>query len=103
MSAERKHKPRPSRDRVDDKPKPPFPPQHQQPPGLEAKMTPQPEFEGAQYRRTSSKAKWRSLRPERPAQPDEIARAFVFFASEADSSYITGEVLTLLGGETRAA
>jgi NAD(P)-dependent dehydrogenase (short-subunit alcohol dehydrogenase family) len=39
----------------------------------------------------------------RPAQPDEIAPAFVFFASEGDSSYITGEVLTLLGGETRAA
>ena len=39
----------------------------------------------------------------RPAQPDEIAPAFVFFASEADSSYITGEVLTLLGGETRAS
>ncbi len=40
---------------------------------------------------------------ERPAQPEEVAPAFVFFASEADSSYITGEVLTLLGGETRAA
>jgi NAD(P)-dependent dehydrogenase (short-subunit alcohol dehydrogenase family) len=40
---------------------------------------------------------------ERPAQPDEIAPAFVFFASPADSSYITGEVLTLLGGETEAA
>jgi NAD(P)-dependent dehydrogenase (short-subunit alcohol dehydrogenase family) len=40
---------------------------------------------------------------ERPAQPEEIAPAFVFFASEADSSYITGEVLTLLGGETTAA
>ena len=39
----------------------------------------------------------------RPAQPDEIAPAFVFFASAADSSYITGEVLTLLGGETTAA
>jgi NAD(P)-dependent dehydrogenase (short-subunit alcohol dehydrogenase family) len=39
----------------------------------------------------------------RPAQPDEIAPAFVFFASNADSSYITGEVLTLLGGETTAA
>jgi len=39
----------------------------------------------------------------RPAQPEEIAPAFVFFASEFDSSYITGEVLTLLGGETTAA
>lgn len=38
----------------------------------------------------------------RPAQPEEIAPAFVFFASIADSSYITGEVLTLLGGETTA-
>src|SRR5947209_4640342 len=39
----------------------------------------------------------------RPAQPEEVAPAFVFFASEADASYITGEVLTLLGGETTAA
>jgi NAD(P)-dependent dehydrogenase (short-subunit alcohol dehydrogenase family) len=38
----------------------------------------------------------------RPAQPDEIAPAFVFFASHADSGYITGAVLTLLGGETTA-
>ena len=39
----------------------------------------------------------------RPAQPEEIAPAYVFFASNPDSSYITGEVLTLLGGETTAA
>lgn len=38
----------------------------------------------------------------RPAQPEEIAPAYVFFASDADSSYITGEILTLLGGETTA-
>ncbi|MDX2162258.1 MAG: SDR family oxidoreductase [bacterium] len=38
----------------------------------------------------------------RPAQPEEVAPSYVFFASEADSSYITGEVLTLLGGETVA-
>jgi NAD(P)-dependent dehydrogenase (short-subunit alcohol dehydrogenase family) len=38
----------------------------------------------------------------RPAQPEEVAPAYVFFASEADSSFITGEVLTLLGGETTA-
>jgi len=38
----------------------------------------------------------------RPAQPEEIAPAFVYFASEVNSSYVTGEVLTLLGGETTA-
>lgn len=37
----------------------------------------------------------------RPAQPEEIAPAYVYLGS-ADSSYVTGEVLTLLGGETRA-
>jgi NAD(P)-dependent dehydrogenase (short-subunit alcohol dehydrogenase family)/uncharacterized protein YecE (DUF72 family) len=40
---------------------------------------------------------------QRPAQPEEIAPSYVFFASDADSSYITGEVLTLLGGQTMAA
>jgi NAD(P)-dependent dehydrogenase (short-subunit alcohol dehydrogenase family) len=39
----------------------------------------------------------------RPAQPEEVAPAFVFFAAPVDSSYITGEILTLLGGATRAA
>lgn len=38
----------------------------------------------------------------RPAQPEEIAPAYVFFASDADSSYITGEVLSQLGGQTTA-
>jgi NAD(P)-dependent dehydrogenase (short-subunit alcohol dehydrogenase family) len=40
---------------------------------------------------------------ERPAQPEEIAPAYVFFASNADSSYITGVVLPALGGETVGA
>jgi NAD(P)-dependent dehydrogenase (short-subunit alcohol dehydrogenase family) len=39
----------------------------------------------------------------RPGQPEEVSPAFVFFASDADSSYITGEILTILGGDTRAA
>jgi NAD(P)-dependent dehydrogenase (short-subunit alcohol dehydrogenase family) len=37
---------------------------------------------------------------ERPAQPEEVAPAYVFFASDADSSFITGVVLPVLGGET---
>lgn len=39
----------------------------------------------------------------RPAQPEEIAPAYVYFASEVDSPYVTGEILTQLGGSTRAA
>jgi NAD(P)-dependent dehydrogenase (short-subunit alcohol dehydrogenase family) len=37
---------------------------------------------------------------QRPAQPDEIAPSYVFFASERLSSYYTGEVLAPTGGET---
>jgi len=29
-----------------------------------------------------------------------VPQAYVYFASEADCSYVTGEVLTLLGGKT---
>ncbi len=36
----------------------------------------------------------------RPADPDEIAPSFVFFASSTLSSYYTGEILAPLGGET---
>ena len=36
----------------------------------------------------------------RPAQPEELAPSYVFLASEADSSYITGIVLQVMGGET---
>jgi NAD(P)-dependent dehydrogenase (short-subunit alcohol dehydrogenase family) len=34
----------------------------------------------------------------RPAQPEEIAPAYVFLASAQTSSYITGEVLPIIGG-----
>lgn len=38
----------------------------------------------------------------RPAQPEEIAPAYVFLASNADSGYISGLVLPILGGDTIA-
>jgi NAD(P)-dependent dehydrogenase (short-subunit alcohol dehydrogenase family) len=38
----------------------------------------------------------------RPAQPEELAPAYVFLASEVDSSYVVGEVLSVMGGKTTA-
>jgi NAD(P)-dependent dehydrogenase (short-subunit alcohol dehydrogenase family) len=42
--------------------------------------------------------KFGSTTPMRPAQPEEIAPAFVFLAAPSCSSYITGEVLPIIGG-----
>ena len=39
-----------------------------------------------------------SAKMKRPAQPEEIAPAFVFLASPQTASYITGEVLPIIGG-----
>lgn len=39
----------------------------------------------------------------RPGQPEELAPTYVFLASNADSSFITGEVIALLGGDVTAA
>jgi NAD(P)-dependent dehydrogenase (short-subunit alcohol dehydrogenase family) len=36
----------------------------------------------------------------RPAQPEEMAPLYVFLASDADSSYLTGQVIAELGGQT---
>jgi NAD(P)-dependent dehydrogenase (short-subunit alcohol dehydrogenase family) len=36
---------------------------------------------------------------ERPAQPSELAPAYVFLAAQSDSSYITGSVMDLTGGK----
>ncbi|MGE0172627.1 MAG: SDR family oxidoreductase [Oligoflexales bacterium] len=44
-----------------------------------------------------------SVPMQRPAQPEEIAPTFVFLASDPDSHYMTGEVITLLGGEIRTS
>lgn len=44
-------------------------------------------------------AKFGSQTPmKRPAQPEEIAPAYVFLASSHCSSYITGEILPIIGG-----
>jgi NAD(P)-dependent dehydrogenase (short-subunit alcohol dehydrogenase family) len=44
-------------------------------------------------------AKFGSQTPmQRAAQPEEIAPAFVFFAAPSCSSYITGEILPVIGG-----
>jgi NAD(P)-dependent dehydrogenase (short-subunit alcohol dehydrogenase family) len=39
-----------------------------------------------------------STEMKRPAQPEEIAPAYVFLASPQTSSFITGEILPILGG-----
>jgi NAD(P)-dependent dehydrogenase (short-subunit alcohol dehydrogenase family) len=49
----------------------------------------------------SSVAKFGAQSPiGRPAQPEELAPSYVFLASDADSSYITGIILQVMGGET---
>jgi NAD(P)-dependent dehydrogenase (short-subunit alcohol dehydrogenase family) len=39
----------------------------------------------------------------RPAQPEELAPAYVFLASNIDSSYITGEIINVFGGKPTPA
>jgi NAD(P)-dependent dehydrogenase (short-subunit alcohol dehydrogenase family) len=41
-----------------------------------------------------------NTRMKRPAQPEEIAPAYVFLSSKQMSSYITGEILPVIGGYT---
>jgi NAD(P)-dependent dehydrogenase (short-subunit alcohol dehydrogenase family) len=40
-----------------------------------------------------------SVPMKRPAQPEELAPAYVFLAAETDSSYITGEFINVFGGK----
>ena len=57
-----------------------------------------PADEGATREKIATFGKKTPLK--RPAQPEEIAPAYVFLASDADSSYITGEILAIMGGGT---
>jgi NAD(P)-dependent dehydrogenase (short-subunit alcohol dehydrogenase family) len=41
----------------------------------------------------------KSVPMKRPAQPEEIAPAFVFLAAASDSSYITGDIIAIYGGD----
>jgi NAD(P)-dependent dehydrogenase (short-subunit alcohol dehydrogenase family) len=69
---------------------PPFPEQHQEPPG--PVWTPlNPSDPGL---KPEEVAKFGEHNPMgRPAQPEELAPAYVFLASDADSSFITDTVL----------
>jgi NAD(P)-dependent dehydrogenase (short-subunit alcohol dehydrogenase family) len=49
----------------------------------------------AQVRKFGSKTLF-----ERPAQPEELAPAYVFLASDADSSFVTGVVMEVMGKTT---
>jgi NAD(P)-dependent dehydrogenase (short-subunit alcohol dehydrogenase family) len=40
-----------------------------------------------------------SVPMKRPAQPEELAPAYVFLAADTDSSYITGELINVFGGK----
>ena len=100
--------PRQDRDEAADarQPKPPFKEQHQNSPGLESKLDPQPDFRAEAYRPAGKLKDKVALITGgdsgigRPAQPEELALAYVFLASNADSPYITGTVLQVMGGET---
>lgn len=71
-------------------PAPPLPQRHLTKPGLEANLNPADRPDVTQFGAGSAVG--------RPAQPEEIAPAFVFLASPQMSSYITGEILPVIGG-----
>jgi hypothetical protein len=100
-------------------PVPPLPRQHQRKPGQESRLDPPPMYQAPYYKgsfklldkvalitggdsgigRAVAASQFGADVPmKRPAQPEEIAPAFVFLASPQCSSYITGEILPVIGG-----
>ena len=63
-----------------------FPAQQQEPPGLTGEMRPEPDHGAA-------------TPLGRAGQPAEVAPAFVFLASPAGASYVSGTVRGLTGGK----
>lgn len=60
-------------------------------PGLESAMKPRPVAHDPKHKGTDTPMK-------RVGQPEEVASCFLFLASE-DSSYISGQVIHVNGGE----
>ena len=55
-----KRRPKTRNDGESRKPKPPFPAQHQEKPGIEAELRPRPKYEAPDYKAAgSSRARWR--------------------------------------------
>lgn len=66
---------------IQSEPTPPFPAEKQEKPGIEAELDPRPKYQAPRYKPAGNPA-------------------YVFLASDADSSYITGETLAITGGAT---
>ena len=93
------------------------PPQHQHKPGSEQLLDPRPQFLAPTYAGSGKLAGMTPLNPAyqpaermrdfgkssamgRPAQPEELAPAYVFLAAPCCASYISGAVLPVMGGPT---
>lgn len=101
------------RTQIQNEPKPPFPKQRQRSPGLQSQMMPEPLYKAPLYKAAGKLVGKNALITggdsgigrsvaylyKRPAPPEEIAPVYVFLASDADSSYVSGAIISEMGGE----